>query len=145
MRNGALMILLALGVAALLYTWFNQTTSSAPTGYGTFLNQVAAGDVKKVVQQSDTLTVTKGDGSTYTVTVPSILTSVLDDMQKASSEAGRTLDKSIFSADRQNDNGWILTAVSVVLPLLVIGAFIDRKSTRLNSSHIQKSRMPSSA
>ncbi|TAL12335.1 MAG: ATP-dependent zinc metalloprotease FtsH [Chloroflexota bacterium] len=124
MRNGALMILLALGVAALLYTWFNQTTSSAPTGYGTFLNQVAAGDVKKVVQQSDTLTVTKGDGSTYTVTVPSILTSVLDDMQKASSEAGRTLDKSIFSADRQNDNGWILTAVSVVLPLLVIGAFI---------------------
>ena len=25
------------------------------------------------------------------------------------------------------------------------GAFIDRKSTRLNSSHIQKSRMPSSA
>ena len=25
------------------------------------------------------------------------------------------------------------------------GLFIDRKSTRLNSSHIQKSRMPSSA
>ena len=25
------------------------------------------------------------------------------------------------------------------------GAYIDRKSTRLNSSHIQKSRMPSSA
>ena len=25
------------------------------------------------------------------------------------------------------------------------GAFLDRKSTRLNSSHIQKSRMPSSA
>ena len=25
------------------------------------------------------------------------------------------------------------------------GAFEDRKSTRLNSSHIQKSRMPSSA
>ncbi len=124
MRNGALMILLALGVAALLYTWFNQTTSSAPTGYGTFLNQVAAGDVKKVVQQSDTLTVTKSDGSTYTVTVPSILTSVLGDMQQASSDAGRTLDKSIFAADRQNDNGWILTAVSVVLPLVVIGAFI---------------------
>ena len=27
----------------------------------------------------------------------------------------------------------------------IIGAFLDRKSTRLNSSHIQKSRMPSSA
>ena len=29
-----------------------------------------------------------------------------------------------------------------VAPLLILG---DRKSTRLNSSHIQKSRMPSSA
>ena len=90
MRNGALMILLALGVAALLYTWFNQTTGTAATGYGTFLNQVGAGDVKMVVQQSDTLTVTKTDGTTYTVTIPSILTSVLGDMQQASSDAGRT-------------------------------------------------------
>ena len=34
------------------------------------------------------------------------------------------------------------------LPVLVWihgGALLDRKSTRLNSSHIQKSRMPSSA
>ena len=30
-------------------------------------------------------------------------------------------------------------------PSLTVGAQIDRKSTRLNSSHIQKSRMPSSA
>ena len=27
----------------------------------------------------------------------------------------------------------------------ILGALLDRKSTRLNSSHIQKSRMPSSA
>ena len=124
MRNGALMILLALGVAALLYTWFNQTTGATATGYGKFLNEVGSGDVKTVVQQTDTLTVTKTDGSTYTVTIPSILTSVLGDMQQASTDAGRTFDKSIFSADRQSDNGWILTAVSVVLPLVVIGAFI---------------------
>ena len=30
-------------------------------------------------------------------------------------------------------------------PLLDLEGLIDRKSTRLNSSHIQKSRMPSSA
>ena len=30
-------------------------------------------------------------------------------------------------------------------PLMAVPFFIDRKSTRLNSSHIQKSRMPSSA
>ena len=28
---------------------------------------------------------------------------------------------------------------------IAMGAWLDRKSTRLNSSHIQKSRMPSSA
>ena len=36
---------------------------------------------------------------------------------------------------------WLLTYLDVMTLLLVI----DRKSTRLNSSHIQKSRMPSSA
>ena len=30
-------------------------------------------------------------------------------------------------------------------PQGLVNAFVDRKSTRLNSSHIQKSRMPSSA
>ena len=33
----------------------------------------------------------------------------------------------------------------IPLALLFLGALLDRKSTRLNSSHIQKSRMPSSA
>ena len=31
------------------------------------------------------------------------------------------------------------------IALLAAAALLDRKSTRLNSSHIQKSRMPSSA
>ena len=33
----------------------------------------------------------------------------------------------------------------VAEPLITLGKSPDRKSTRLNSSHIQKSRMPSSA
>ena len=38
------------------------------------------------------------------------------------------------------------TAVLLAGVLNLVGAFLsDRKSTRLNSSHIQKSRMPSSA
>ena len=32
-----------------------------------------------------------------------------------------------------------------LIAVLALGLSIDRKSTRLNSSHIQKSRMPSSA
>ena len=43
-----------------------------------------------------------------------------------------------------------LIAVSAFLPIVWLGVRlrtrpVDRKSTRLNSSHIQKSRMPSSA
>jgi len=124
MRNGALMLVLALGVAALLYTWLNQSTSTQSTGYGTFLSQVAAGDVSKVVQRADTLTVTKKDGGTYTVTIPSVLTQVVADMRQASTDAGKTFDPKIYGAEPAPDNGWLLTAVSVVLPLVVIGGFI---------------------
>ena len=53
----------------------------------------------------------------------------------------------------QSDNyGWItgyelLRVIAVAFDIYVAGSFFnrDRKSTRLNSSHIQKSRMPSSA
>ena len=38
--------------------------------------------------------------------------------------------------------GIILSAIGMAVPVILMG---DRKSTRLNSSHIQKSRMPSSA
>ena len=36
--------------------------------------------------------------------------------------------------------------IGIVLPILpTVPFYIDRKSTRLNSSHIEESRMPSSA
>ena len=124
MRNGALMLVLALGVAALLYTWLNSSTTADSQGYGTFLSQVADGQVTKVTQRADTLTVVKTDGSTYTVTVPSVLTQVVTDMRQATTDAGKTFDPSIYCAEAAPDNGWLLTAVSVVLPLVVIGAFI---------------------
>ena len=124
MRNGALMLVLALGVAALLYTFLGQSTTPSSTGYGEFLNQVGAGQVKTVIQKSSSLTVTKTDGSTYTVTVPTILTQVLPDMRQATIDAGKAWNQSIYSAQDVPDNSWIGVAVSVVLPLVVIGAFI---------------------
>ena len=36
-------------------------------------------------------------------------------------------------------------SVLMAIPFFIFAAELDRKSTRLNSSHIQKSRMPSSA
>ena len=35
--------------------------------------------------------------------------------------------------------------MGIQTPLIALAVWLDRKSTRLNSSHIQKSRMPSSA
>ena len=37
------------------------------------------------------------------------------------------------------------TVVNFIIVLMIVAMATDRKSTRLNSSHIQKSRMPSSA
>ena len=37
------------------------------------------------------------------------------------------------------------SSVAVTIPMALLIGILDRKSTRLNSSHIQKSRMPSSA
>jgi len=124
MRNGALMLVLALGVAALLFTWLNQSTGAQSNGYGNFLNDVKSGVVESVVQRSDTLTVTKKDKGTYTVTVPSILTQVIADMRQAAQDGGTEWDPKIYAAEAVPDNGWLMTAVSVVLPLVVIGAFI---------------------
>ena len=45
-----------------------------------------------------------------------------------------------------NQRGWTQTKENIpCLPFLINNRNSDRKSTRLNSSHIQKSRMPSSA
>ena len=45
--------------------------------------------------------------------------------------------------DRIQDIYWFATVMSIVIFSLV--AAVDRKSTRLNSSHSELSRMPSSA
>ena len=55
----------------------------------------------------------------------------------------------VISAVRQDTRlDYILRVISLSglsMPAFWLGLLIDRKSTRLNSSHIQKSRMPSSA
>ena len=45
----------------------------------------------------------------------------------------------------QSNNGYANFTTANVPAMINGGMFPDRKSTRLNSSHIQKSRMPSSA
>ena len=85
LRNGIVMLVLVAGTVALLYTWVTSTTPSNSVGYSEFLNKVAAGEVQKVVQDGETLTVTpKGGGAPYTVVVQNPITgNVYDDMRAA--------------------------------------------------------------
>ena len=51
----------------------------------------------------------------------------------------------VTQIDEQGMNIARIAALVAGFPDTVPGTSVDRKSTRLNSSHIQKSRMPSSA
>jgi cell division protease FtsH len=123
-RNGIVMLVLVVGTVALLYTWLSSSAPASTVGYGTFLNNVAAGRVAEVEQQGDTLTVRPREGTPYTVTVPSVLTDVLDDMRDAAARGGVAFDPSIFGARPAPDTGWIGLALTGLLPLLIIGGFI---------------------
>ena len=88
-RNGIVMLVLVVGTAALLFTWIQSTTPNNAVGYSQFLADVRDNKVDSVVQQGDTLTVRiKASSQPYTVTVPSVLTQVLNDMI-AAAETGR--------------------------------------------------------
>ena len=58
LRNGIVMLVLVAGTVALLYTWVTSSTPSTTVGYSDFLANVKAGEVQKVVQDGETLTVT---------------------------------------------------------------------------------------
>ncbi len=125
-RNGIVMLVLVVGTAALLFTWITSSSQPVTTGYSQFLGDVASGKVAEVTQQGTTLTV-KQDGAgatTYTVTVPTILTDVWGDMQKAAEGTNLTLSPGIFKATPAPDTSWLGLLLTAVLPLLIIGGFI---------------------
>ena len=122
-RNGIVMLVLVVGTAALLFTWIQSTTPSTPVGYSKFLSDVETGQVTEVTQQGETLTVKAKSGS-YTVTVPSVLINVLDDMNKAAARGNQTLGADIYKAEPAPDTSWLGLLLTGLLPLLVIGGFI---------------------
>jgi len=126
MRNGLLMLLLVVGTAALLFTWLNQTSGAKTLGYGEFLNNVSAGQVREVEQEQTILTVTPTASPPvkYTVVVPTVLTDVLADMRLAAEDGGQTWDPKIYKAKLAPDTSWIGLLLTGLLPLLVIGGFI---------------------
>ena len=124
-RNGIVMLVLVVGTAALLFTWIQSTTPAVDVGYSEFLSDVESGSVASVTKMGDVLTVkVEGNPAPYTVVVPSILTDVFDDMNKAASRGGVTLPSDVFKADPAPDTSWLGLLLTGLLPLIVIGGFI---------------------
>ena len=123
LRNGIVMLVLVAGTVALLYTWVQSSTPVTSVGYSQFYDDVKAGTVTKVVQDGETLEVTKGS-ETYTVVVPNNITGdVYSDMQKAAAE-GNQAHVPPYEKQATADTSWIGLLLSGLLPLLVIGGFI---------------------
>ena len=124
-RNGIVMLVLVVGTLVLLWQLLGQTTSASNTAYSQFLANVQANEVQNVTQEQSDLTVTpKGGGPTYTVTVPPILTNVLQDMQAAAKAGGVSLPSDVFTAKDAPDTSWIGLLVTTALPLILIVGFI---------------------
>jgi ATP-dependent Zn protease len=112
-RNGIVMLVLVVGTGALLYTWLIQAPAETTVGYSQVLTDVQQGEVTTVVQQDQSLEITKKDGTVYTTVVPSILTNVFADMVAAAQSGGTTLDPGIYKAEQAPDTriGLILTGL----------------------------------
>ena len=124
-RNGIVMFVLVAGTLVLLWQLLGQTSSSSNTAYSQFLFNVQSNTVQGVIQEQSTLTVTPKNGAaTYTVTVPPILTNVLQDMQTAAKAGNVTLAPDVFAAKDAPDTSWIGLLVTTALPLILIVGFI---------------------
>ncbi len=125
LRNGIVMLVLVVGTVALLYTWVSSSTPQTTTGYSAFYADVKAGNVAKVVQDGETLSVTTTGDKVYTVVVPNSVTGdVFSDMQKAAAEGNTKLAADVYQKKVTADTGWIGLLLTGLLPLLVIGGFI---------------------
>src|SRR3954447_26015493 len=136
LRNGIVMLVLVAGTVALLYTWVQSSSPHPQEGYSTFFNDVKAGNVSKVVQDGESLTVTAKD-KTYTVVVPNSITGdVFSDIQKATLAGGQQSVPE-FTKNPTADTSWIGLLLTGLLPLLVIGGFIIFMMRQAQGTHNQ--------
>src|SRR5205814_715719 len=110
MRNGLLMLVLVMGVGALLYTWLAGANTTQPIGWGQFLSNVEQGQVSKVVQQDQTLTITGKDTKQYTVIAPvfpGLDVDVLTKIEAAAQQGGHPFDQTQYTVEKAADNSWV--------------------------------------
>ncbi|HEY7590604.1 MAG TPA: ATP-dependent zinc metalloprotease FtsH [Candidatus Limnocylindrales bacterium] len=128
-RNGIVMLVLVVGTVALLYTWISSsnTIKSKPyLGGDSFITDLRQGNVEKVLQQGETLTVDLKGGPAnqpeYTVNIANVLTQVQQDILRETADAG--VPTPVYEAKPAPDTSWIGLLLTGLLPLLVIGGFI---------------------
>ena len=124
LRNGVVMLVLAVGTVALLYTWLMSSTPQQTVAYSAFLADVQDGQVVSVRQVDQVLTVTLKNGREYQTVAPSILADVWKDMQQAAQAGGVTLDRDVYKPEVKPDTSWLGFILSGLLPLVLIGGFI---------------------
>jgi cell division protease FtsH len=128
-RNGIVMLVLVVGTAALLFTWLTSSAPASDTSYSQFLQNVEAGQVAKVIQEDNKLTVTPvSSGTNYIVFAPGVPglpnSDVYGDMLAAAEKGGVTLDPEVYTVKPVSDNSWFGLLLTGLLPLLIIGGFI---------------------
>ena len=127
-RNGIVMLVLVVGTAALLFTWLTSSTTTTDTSYSQFLANVQKGEVSKVVQEDNKLTVSPVTGQTYVVFAPGVPglpnSDVYGDMQAAAEKGNKTLGPEAYTVKPVADNSWFGLLLTGLLPLLIIGGFI---------------------
>ena len=141
LRNFALWVIIVLLLLA-LFTLFQspgQRPASQDISFSDLLTDVDSGRVKDVLIQGPEIHGTFTDNRTFQTYAPSDPTLIQ-----------RLYNKGVaITARPQTENvPWFVSLLISWLPfvaLIGVWIFLDRKSTRLNSSHSIASRMPSSA
>jgi len=135
LRNGIVTLVLVVGTAALLYTFIFRTDERPPIAYsgdGSFLEMVAEGQVAKVTQRGDLLevTLTTNDPQTQKPTVlntqvPSeFVTDVRADMTAVCVAPQCPTVPAVFVGPRPDSGSWLTLGLTMLLPLLLIGALV---------------------
>ena len=130
--------LLIIIVAIWMIDYYSASTvSKTDITYSAFMKHVQQDEVKQVTIVDNVISGKLKDGKDFSTVAPS------DDSLIPTLRA-RDIE---IKAELPPQPPWWTTILSSLLPmLLIVGIwFIDRKSTRLNSSHTRPSRMPSSA
>jgi cell division protease FtsH len=122
-RNSVVLVVLAVFGLAVLWTFMSPDDATAEYAYGQMIADAKAGDISKIVQEGETLTVTPTSGDDRTAVAPPD-SNVYTDLGCSDGTAAK-FDCATYEASQPSAAGGILTLlITALLPVLLIGGFI---------------------